>query len=59
MVYGATWSPEYDLRVDTLTDSVSCTYFGRVTQTTTEDWEGKFHSPLLLYLFALSHSGHI
>ncbi|CAM9996289.1 unnamed protein product [Ascophyllum nodosum] len=40
MVYGATWSPEYDLRVDTLTDSVSCTYFGRVTQTTTEDWEG-------------------
>ncbi|CAM9996220.1 unnamed protein product [Ascophyllum nodosum] len=40
MIYGATWSPEYDLRVDTLTDSISCTYFGRVTQTTTEDWEG-------------------
>ena len=40
MIRGATWSPAYDLRVDTETDSISCTYFGRVTQNTTEDWEG-------------------
>ncbi|CAM9101868.1 unnamed protein product, partial [Laminaria digitata] len=40
MIRGATWSPSYDLRVDTETDSISCTYFGRVTQNTTEDWEG-------------------
>ena len=42
MIRGATWSPAYDLRVDTETDSISCTYFGRVTQSTTEDWEGTF-----------------
>lgn len=46
MVRGATWSPDYDLRVDTLTDSVSCAYFGRVMQTTNEDWEGASHSPI-------------
>eukprot|EP00903_Cladosiphon_okamuranus_P006879 g6699.t1 len=40
MTRGATWSPSYDLRVDTMTDSVSCTYYGMVTQTTTEDWKG-------------------
>eukprot|EP00904_Undaria_pinnatifida_P004389 jgi/Undpi1/13951/HiC_scaffold_9.g03602.m1 len=40
MTRGATWSPAYDLRVDTETDSLSCTYFGRVTQSTTEDWKG-------------------
>lgn len=40
MSRGATWSPAYDLRVDTETDSISCTYFGRVTQSTTEDWKG-------------------
>eukprot|EP00903_Cladosiphon_okamuranus_P006878 g6698.t2 len=40
MIRGATWSPSYDLRVDTMTDSVSCTYYGMVTQTTTEDWKG-------------------
>ena len=40
MIRGAIWSPAYDLRVDTETDSISCTYFGRVTQSTTEDWEG-------------------
>ncbi|CAM9353479.1 unnamed protein product [Ectocarpus fasciculatus] len=40
MTRGATWSPSYDLRVDTQTDSVSCTYYGMVTQSTTEDWQG-------------------
>ncbi len=40
MTRGATWTPSYDLRVDTLTDSISCTYYGMVTQTTTEDWKG-------------------
>ena len=40
MTRGATWSPSYDLRVDTMTDSVSCTYYGMVTQSTTEDWKG-------------------
>eukprot|EP00752_Nemacystus_decipiens_P006822 g6124.t1 len=40
MTRGATWSPSYDLRVDTMTDSVSCTYYGMVTQSTTEDWQG-------------------
>ncbi|CAN0444916.1 unnamed protein product [Pylaiella littoralis] len=40
MTRGATWSPSYDLRVDTQTDSISCTYYGMVTQSTTEDWEG-------------------
>jgi len=41
MTRGATWSPSYDLRVDTQTDSISCTYYGMVTQTTTEDWKGR------------------
>eukprot|EP00903_Cladosiphon_okamuranus_P007601 g7372.t1 len=40
MTRGATWSPAYDLRVDTQTDSMSCTYYGRVLQNTSEDWEG-------------------
>ncbi|CAN0120550.1 unnamed protein product [Scytosiphon promiscuus] len=40
MTKGATWSPSYDLRVDTQTDSVSCTYYGMVSQNTTEDWNG-------------------
>lgn len=40
MTRGASWSPSYDLRVDTQTDSLSCTYYGRVSQRTTEDWEG-------------------
>lgn len=40
MISGATWTPAYDLRLDTQTDSMSCTYYGRVSQSTTEDWEG-------------------
>ncbi|CAN0102822.1 unnamed protein product, partial [Ectocarpus fasciculatus] len=40
MTRGAKWSPSYDLRVDTQTDSVACTYYGMVTQSTTEDWQG-------------------
>ncbi|CAM9685635.1 unnamed protein product, partial [Ectocarpus sp. 12 AP-2014] len=40
MTSGASWSPSYDLRVDTQTDSVSCTYYGMVTQGTSEDWQG-------------------
>ncbi|CBN77798.1 conserved unknown protein [Ectocarpus siliculosus] len=40
MTRGASWSPSYDLRVDTQTDSVSCTYYGMVTQSTSEDWQG-------------------
>ncbi|CAM9101707.1 unnamed protein product [Laminaria digitata] len=40
LIMGAKWSPAYDLRVDTQTNSMSCTYYGRVCQTTTEDWEG-------------------
>ncbi|CAM9377083.1 unnamed protein product [Ectocarpus sp. 6 AP-2014] len=40
MTRGASWSPSYDLRVDTQTDSVSCTYYGIVIQSTTEDWQG-------------------
>ncbi|CAM9465106.1 unnamed protein product [Scytosiphon promiscuus] len=43
MTKGATWSPSYDLRVDTQTDSVSCTYYGMVSQSTNEDWKGAFH----------------
>lgn len=41
MTRGATWSPAYDLRVDTQTDSMSCTYYGIVSQRTSEDWEGE------------------
>ncbi len=40
MTRGATWSPSYDLRVGTETDSVSCTYYGRVSQNTAEEWQG-------------------
>ncbi|CAM9377234.1 unnamed protein product [Ectocarpus sp. 6 AP-2014] len=40
MTSGASWSPSYDLRVDTQTDSVSCTYYGMVIQNTSEDWQG-------------------
>eukprot|EP00752_Nemacystus_decipiens_P003003 g2786.t1 len=40
MTGGATWSPAYDLRVDTQTDSMSCIYYGIVSQRTSEDWEG-------------------
>ncbi|CAM9132840.1 unnamed protein product [Ectocarpus fasciculatus] len=36
----ASWSPSYNLRVDALTGCMSCTYFGRVSQSTNEDWEG-------------------
>ncbi|CAN0195385.1 unnamed protein product [Ectocarpus sp. 6 AP-2014] len=36
----ASWSPSYSLRVDALTGCMSCTYFGRVSQSTNEDWEG-------------------
>lgn len=41
MTRGATWTPAYDIRVDADTDSMSCTYYGRVAQSTTEDWEGR------------------
>lgn len=40
MTGGATWSPSYDLRVDTQADAISCTFYCMVTQTTDEDWEG-------------------
>ncbi|CBN77790.1 conserved unknown protein [Ectocarpus siliculosus] len=36
----ASWLPSYSLRVDALTGCMSCTYFGRVSQSTNEDWEG-------------------
>ncbi|CAM9173604.1 unnamed protein product [Ectocarpus sp. 12 AP-2014] len=36
----ASWSPSYNLRVDAMTGCMSCTYFGRVSQSTNEDWEG-------------------
>ncbi|CAN0080877.1 unnamed protein product [Pylaiella littoralis] len=40
MTRGATWSPSYRLRMDTQTGSMSCKYYGMVTQSTAENWEG-------------------
>lgn len=40
MIRGATWKPAYDLRVDTQTDTISCSYYAHVQQSTGEDWEG-------------------
>lgn len=40
MIHGASWLPAYDVRADTLTNSMSCTYYGSVSQWTPEDWEG-------------------
>ncbi|VDO41812.1 unnamed protein product [Haemonchus placei] len=38
-VYGAHWSPSYDLRVDTSgKQSLKITYFGNISQSTGEDW---------------------
>lgn len=41
MIRRAGWSPAYDLRVDTQTDTISCTYYANVTQSTGEDWDGE------------------
>lgn len=41
MIKRATWQPAYDLRIDSLTDSMSCTYYALVSQSTEEDWEGR------------------
>lgn len=49
MIAGATWSPAYDIRVDIQTDIISCTYFGRVEQKTTEDWEGAAFPMVVLH----------
>lgn len=54
MTSGASWSPSYDLRVDTQTDSVSCTYFGMVTQSTSEDWRGTKRSEIWLMAITAS-----
>ena len=40
ILFGAAWTPAYELRVDSMTDSMSCIYYGLVLQFTCEDWEG-------------------
>ncbi len=40
VVYGAGWSPAYDLRVDSEGEAIELTYFGEVRQSTGEDWQG-------------------
>jgi uncharacterized protein (TIGR02231 family) len=37
-VYGPSWQPAYDLRVDSATKSLELTYSANVTQNTGEDW---------------------
>ena len=39
MVHGASWSPSYDIRVANDSDGLSLTYFGRIQQSTGEDWD--------------------
>ncbi|GMS87374.1 hypothetical protein PENTCL1PPCAC_9549, partial [Pristionchus entomophagus] len=41
-VWGATWHPLYDVRVDTkeATTGMQLSYYGNVSQSTGEDWEG-------------------
>lgn len=34
----ASWSPSYDIRINSEDDSLQLTYFGQVMQTTKEDW---------------------
>lgn len=40
VVPGVTWSPSYDLRIDSQKDEATLTYQALVTQTTGEDWNG-------------------
>ena len=39
IIMGATWTPLYDVRVNSDTKEAEVTYFGNITQTTGEDWE--------------------
>ena len=39
MVHGASWSPSYDIRVSDDSDGLSLAYFGRIQQSTGEDWD--------------------
>ena len=38
VVSNATWSPSYDLRIDTIRNVMDLTYFAEVTQKSGEDW---------------------
>lgn len=38
MVYGATWKPAYDVRVDSDADTIRMMMFAEITQNTGEDW---------------------
>lgn len=39
-VYGASWGPGYDARLDTKARKINLSYFGRVSNATGEDWSG-------------------
>ena len=38
VVYGTSWSPVYDLRVDTTTREIGLTYSAMISQGSSEDW---------------------
>ncbi|XP_055328658.1 protein F37C4.5-like [Paramacrobiotus metropolitanus] len=38
IVYGASWSPKYDVRVASDSKKLSIAYYGLITQNTNEDW---------------------
>lgn len=40
VVYGPTWAPDYDIRVDSNKKLVDFSYNGKVRQNTGEDWQG-------------------
>ena len=39
VIYNSSWSPAYDARYDDATGKVHLTYFGSITQSTSEDWK--------------------
>lgn len=40
LVHGPSWTPTYDLRVDTSKRQMSVSYYGNIRQSTGEDWTG-------------------
>ncbi|EYC21037.1 hypothetical protein Y032_0020g193 [Ancylostoma ceylanicum] len=56
-VYGASWHPSYDMRVETSgKQSLKITYFGNISQTTLEDWS---NASLVLSTAQPCLGGHI
>ncbi|CAJ0590677.1 unnamed protein product, partial [Cylicocyclus nassatus] len=57
-VHGASWRPSYDIRVETggKQSSLKITYFGNISQSTTEDWS---NASLVLSTAQPSLGGHI